>query len=45
MIALEKKKEKYKKNKKILSKNNFKTRYLVKDYKNNIRSILSTLES
>ena len=45
MLALEIGNEQYKKVSKILSKNNFKTRYLVKDYKNNIRSILSTLES
>ena len=45
MLALEIGNEQHKKVSKILSNNNFKTRFLVKDYKNNIRSILSTLES
>ena len=45
MLALEIGNEQHKKVSKILSKNNFKTRFLIKDYRNNIRSILSTLES
>ena len=45
MLALEIGNEQHRKVSKILSNNNFKTRFLVKDYKNNIRSILSTLES
>ena len=45
MLALEIGNEQHKKVSKILSKSNFKTRHLVKDYKNNIRCILSTLES
>ncbi|MDB9752450.1 peptide chain release factor N(5)-glutamine methyltransferase [Pelagibacteraceae bacterium] len=45
MLALEIGNEQHKKVSKILSNNNFKTRFLVKDYKNNIRSILSTLKS
>jgi len=45
MLALEIGNEQHKKVSKILSKNNFKTRFLVRDYKDNIRCILSTLES
>ena len=44
MLALEIGNEQYKKVSKILSNNKFKTRYLVKDYKDNIRCVLSTLE-
>jgi release factor glutamine methyltransferase len=44
MLALEIGNGQHKKVSKILSNYNFKTRFLVKDYKNNIRSILSTLE-
>ena len=45
MLALEIGNEQYTKVSKILSKNKFKTKYLVKDYRENIRCILSTLES
>ena len=45
MLALEIGNEQFKKVSKILSKNKFKTKYLVKDYKENIRCILSTLEN
>jgi release factor glutamine methyltransferase len=44
MLALEIGNEQHKNVSKILSKNNFKTRHLVKDYRNNIRCILATLE-
>ena len=44
MLALEIGNEQYKKVSKILSKNRFKTKYLVKDYDDNIRCIFSTLE-
>ena len=44
MLALEIGNEQFKKVSKILRSNNFKTRYLVKDYRENIRCILSTLE-
>jgi release factor glutamine methyltransferase len=42
MLALEIGNEQYKKVSKILRDNNFKTSFLVKDYKDNIRCILST---
>ena len=45
MLALEVGNEQFKKVSKILRSNKFKTRYLVKDYQENIRCILSTLES
>ena len=44
MLALEIGNEQYKKVSKILSTNNFKTRFLVKDYKDNVRCIFSTME-
>ena len=44
MLALEIGNEQFKKVSKILKNNRFKTRYLVKDYRENIRCILSTLE-
>ncbi len=44
MLALEIGNEQFKKVSKILRDNKFKTRYLVKDYRENIRCILSTLE-
>ena len=45
MLALEIGNEQFKKVSKILSSNKFKTKYLVKDYRENIRCILSTLEN
>ena len=45
MLALEIGNEQFKKVSKILKNNRFKTRYLVKDYQENIRCILSTLEN
>ena len=45
MLALEIGNEQFKKVSKILERNKFKTRYLVKDYRENIRCILSTLEN
>ena len=45
MLALEIGNEQFKKVSKILKSNRFKTRYLVKDYQENIRCILSTLEN
>ena len=45
MLALEIGNEQYKKVSKILKKNRFKTRFLIKDYKDNIRCILSSLEN
>ena len=45
MLALEIGNEQFKKVSKILKSNKFKTRYLVKDYRENIRCILSTLEN
>ena len=45
MLALEIGNEQFKKVSKILRSNKFKTRYLVKDYRENIRCILSTLEN
>jgi len=44
MLALEIGNEQFKKVSEILKRNKFKTRYLVKDYRENIRCILSTLE-
>ena len=44
MLALEIGNEQFKKVSKILKSNRFKTKYLVKDYRENIRCILSTLE-
>jgi Methylase of polypeptide chain release factors len=44
MLALEIGNEQYKKVSEILKRNRFKTKYLVKDYRENIRCILSTLE-
>ena len=45
MLALEIGNEQFKKVSEILKSNRFKTRYLVKDYRENIRCILSTLEN
>ena len=45
MLALEIGNEQFRKVSKILRSNKFKTRYLVKDYRTNIRCILSTLEN
>jgi len=45
MLALEIGNEQFKKVSKILRINKFKTRYLVKDYRENVRCILSTLEN
>jgi release factor glutamine methyltransferase len=45
MLALEIGNEQYKQVSKILREKKFKTRFLVKDYKDNIRCVLSTLES
>jgi len=45
MLALEIGNEQFRKVSKILERNKFKTRYLVKDYRENIRCILSTLEN
>ena len=45
MLALEIGNEQYKKVSKILGNNSFKTRFLVKDYKNNVRCILSVLKN
>ena len=45
MLALEIGNEQFKKVSKILNENKFKTKYLVKDYKENIRCIISTLQS
>ena len=45
MLALEIGNEQFKKVSKILKSNRFKARYLVKDYRENIRCILSTLEN
>jgi len=45
MLALEIGNEQFKKVSKILRKNKFRTRYIVKDYQENIRCILSTLEN
>ena len=45
MLALEIGNEQFKKVSKILRSNKFKIRYLVKDYRENVRCILSTLEN
>ena len=45
MLALEIGNEQFKRVSKILKKNKFKTRFLIKDYRENIRCILSTLEN
>ena len=45
MLALEIGNEQFRKVSKILRKEKFKTRYIVKDYRENIRCILSTLEN
>ena len=45
MLALEIGNKQFKKVSKILKKNKFKTKYLVKDYRENIRCVLSTLEN
>ena len=45
MLALEIGNEQFKKVSKILRSNKFKTKYLVKDYQENVRCILSTLEN
>jgi release factor glutamine methyltransferase len=45
MLAIEIGNEQYKTVSKILRDNKFKIKYLVKDYKDNVRSILSTLEN
>ena len=45
MLALEIGNEQFRKVSKILISNKFKTRYLLRDYRTNIRCILSTLES
>ena len=45
MLALEIGNGQFKKVSKILRKNKFRIRYIVKDYRENIRCILSTLES
>ena len=42
MLALEIGNEQYKKVSEILIKNNFKIEHIVKDYKDNIRGIIST---
>ena len=44
MLALEIGNEQFKKVSKILSENKFKTKYLISDYRENIRCILSSLE-
>ena len=44
MLALEIGNEQYKKVSTILKRNNFRVKNLVKDYKNNIRSIISIKE-
>ena len=45
MLALEIGNEQYKKVSKILTSNKFKIRFTVKDYKDNVRCILSTLKA
>ena len=45
LLALEIGNEQFKKVSKILRDNNFKTKFLVKDYKDNIRCVLSTFNS
>ena len=44
MLALEIGNEQFKKVSKILSKNNFRISYIIKDFGENIRCVLSTLE-
>ncbi len=44
MLSLEIGNEQFKKVSKILNENKFKTKYLVKDYRDNIRCVISTLE-
>ena len=44
MLALEIGNGQYRKVLKILNLNNFRNRFLVKDYRDNIRCIISTLE-
>jgi len=45
MLALEIGNEQFKKVSKILKRNKFRIRYLIKDYRKNIRCVLSTLEN
>ena len=45
MLALEIGNEQFKKVSEILRSNKFKTKYLVKDYRENVRCILSILEN
>ena len=45
MLALEIGNEQFKKVSKILKNNKFKIKYLVKDYRENIRCVLSILEN
>ena len=45
MLSLEIGNEQFKKVSKILKENKFKTKYLVKDYRENIRCVISTLEN
>ena len=45
MLALEIGNEQFKKVSKILRENKFRARYIVKDYRENVRCILSTLEN
>ena len=44
MLAIEIGNEQYKKVSKILLRNNFRTKYVIKDFRDNIRCILSTLK-
>ena len=44
MLALEIGNEQFKKVSEILRNNKFKNKYIIKDYRENIRCILSTLE-
>ena len=44
MLALEIENGQYKKASQILKLNNFREKFLIKDYKNNIRSIFSMLK-
>ena len=44
MLALEIGNEQFIKVSKILSENNFRVKYLIKDFSENIRCVLSTLE-
>ena len=45
MLAIEIGNEQYKKVSKILLRNNFRTKYVIKDFRDNIRCILSTLKA